>query len=406
MTRPGLINNDQLNAFCKDSAAYLGGIPGGPLTGLTFAAKDIFDVAGHVTGGGNPDWKATHDVAQHTAWAIAALVDAGATLVGKTQTVEFTRGIFGENPHYGTPVNPRAPGHDPGGSSNGSAAAVAGGLVDFALGSDTLGSVRIPSSNCGLLGMRTTHGRIPLDGMMLQAPSYDTVGWFARDAEMFSRVGRILLPSVSTSLQRPCRLVVAEDAFELADETVAQALRPFVKAVAGLLGSSVSERLAEMNLGEWHQQQLTLQSREAWRSVEDWVDRVNPRMSYWVAKRYAIASELSDADVEAATEERRAIKARMAEVLEGDAVVCLPTTAMPSRPVNERISTRLAVQEATYCLVTIASTIGAPQINLPLAEVGGLPVGLSLMGPPGSDEVLMELAVEIELTLAKSASSS
>jgi amidase len=404
MSKPALINDDALNAFCRDSVAYLEGRAEGLLSGLTFAAKDIFDVAGHVTGGGNPDWKATHDAATYTAWPIEALVDVGATLVGKTHTVELTRGIFGENPHYGTPVNPRAPGHDPGGSSNGSASAVAGGLVDFALGSDTLGSVRIPASNCGLYGMRTTHGRIPLDGMMLQAPSYDTVGWLARDAEMFSRVGSVLLRDGPTS-RRPARLVVAEDAFELADETISQALKPFVENIAGILGGLSSERLADTSLSEWHQQQLILQSREAWHSVKDWVDRVNPRMSYLVAKRYVFASEISNADIEAATAKRSAIQKRMAEVLGSDTVVCLPTAAKTARPLHERLSVRQEIQETTYCLVTIASTVGVPQINLPLAEVDGLPVGLSLMGPRASDEMLMELALEIENAISPSTSS-
>lgn len=133
--------NDHLHAFCQDSEAYLLGAPNGPLAGLTFAAKDIFDVAGFVTGGGNPDWKNTHALTTKTAWAVQVLVEAGATRVGKTLTDELTRGIFGENAHYGTPVNPRAPDRVPGGSSSGSASAVAGGLVDFALGSDTGGSV-------------------------------------------------------------------------------------------------------------------------------------------------------------------------------------------------------------------------------------------------------------------------
>ncbi len=131
--------DDPFNAFCRDTEAYLPGAGDGPLSGLTFAAKDIFDIAGHVTGGGNPDWKATQQVAQETAWAVQVLVDAGATMVGKTLTDEITRGIFGENAHYGTPTNPRAPGRVPGGSSSGSASAVAGELVDFALGSDPAG---------------------------------------------------------------------------------------------------------------------------------------------------------------------------------------------------------------------------------------------------------------------------
>ena len=209
--RPAL--DDPLNAFCKDSDAYLPGAAEGPLAGLTFAAKDILDVAGHVTGGGNPDWKASHQPAKKTAWVVQALVDAGATMVGKTLTDELTRGIFGENSHYGTPTNPRAPDRVPGGSSSGSVAAVAGGLVDFALGSDTGGSVRIPASFCGVFGIRPTHGRIPLDGILLQAPSYDTIGWFARDSEVFARVGTVLLGN-EIKKARPHRILIAEDAFQ------------------------------------------------------------------------------------------------------------------------------------------------------------------------------------------------
>ena len=126
MTTSRPVINDPYNAFCQDSDAFLPGAPGGPLAGLSFAAKDIFDVAGHVTGGGNPDWKATHQPASRNAWVVQTLVDAGAAMVGKTITDELTRGIFGENVHYGTPVNPRAPGRVPGGSSSGSASAVAG----------------------------------------------------------------------------------------------------------------------------------------------------------------------------------------------------------------------------------------------------------------------------------------
>jgi len=146
MTQAARVDDDPLNAFCRDTEAYLQGAASRPPSGLTFAAKDIFDVAGHVTGGGNPDWKATHGPAEQTAWAVQAMVDAGATMAGKTLTDELTRGIFGQNVHYGIPLNPRALGRVCGGSSSGSASVVAGGLVDFALGSDTGGSVRVPAS--------------------------------------------------------------------------------------------------------------------------------------------------------------------------------------------------------------------------------------------------------------------
>ena len=351
-------------------------------------------MVGHVTGGGNPDWKATHDPAEKTAWAVQALVDAGATMVGKTITDELTRGIFGENAHYGTPTNPRAPGRVPGGSSSGSAAAVAGGLVDFALGSDTGGSVRVPSSFCGLYGLRPTHGRIPLDGILLQAPSFDTIGWFARDVDTFARVGAVLLQEEIPAV-RPLRLVVAQDAFEIADPEVSEALQPWVERVANLVGSSRAERLSSTSLGHWADQQQVLQGREAWDTARDWLDRVNPRLSFEVGERYATARAITDAEVAAAQSAREAILARVREVLVEGTVVALPTTAAPAPPLREPLSTRARLRPRNSSLTSIAGITGSPQVNLPLAELDGLPVGLSLIGPRGSDEMLLAFAREV-----------
>src|ERR1051326_1743191 len=168
--------------FVPGTSVRIAGAPGGPLAGVTFAAKDLFDVAGHPTGGGNPDWAKSHPVPVRHAWAVQRLLDAGATLVGKTITDEISLGILGENPFDGTALNPKAPDRVPGGSSSGSASAVAQGLCDTALGTDTGGSVRVPASFCGLYGIRPTHGRLDLSGMMAQAPRPDTPGGVARHA--------------------------------------------------------------------------------------------------------------------------------------------------------------------------------------------------------------------------------
>ncbi|MFQ5924120.1 MAG: amidase family protein, partial [Anaerolineales bacterium] len=226
---------DHLGAFCKHAELTLPGAPGGPLAELTFAAKDLFDIAGFVTGAGNPDWLRTHKPATITAPAVQAVVDAGATLVGKTHMDELAFSINGENAHYGTPVNPRAPGRIPGGSSSGSASVVAGEVVDFALGSDTGGSVRIPASYCGTYGFRPTHGRISLTGVVPLAPSFDTVGWFAGKASVLERVGRVLLVD-NSERSMPLRLLLADDAFTTADASVRSALQPTVDAVEGLVG--------------------------------------------------------------------------------------------------------------------------------------------------------------------------
>ncbi len=399
MTTSRLSLNDTLDAFCTDTEAYLEGALGGPLAGLTFAAKDIFDVAGHVTGGGNPDWKATHAPAEGTAWIIQTLVDAGATMAGKTHTDELTRGILGENAHYGTPINPKAPGHVPGGSSSGSAAAVAGGLVDFALGSDTGGSVRIPASFCGLYGLRPTHGRIPLDGILLQAPSYDTIGWFARDPSTFARVAEAVFGN-SITPTAPSRLIIAEDLFGECDAAVAAALRPLAERVAALASASETIQLAPDGVDGWAWQQNTLQSIQAWESVKDWIDAVNPRFSYMVTERYALGTSFTQPQVEAARATRDAVRRRLGEVLSPGGFLCFPTSPVVAPLRDQPLSGKRASQGRIIRLTSMGGTTGRPQLSMPLGEVERLPVGLSIMGNRGDDEALIAFALQIEQALA------
>ena len=390
--------HDPFNAFCPDTQASLPGAAEGPLRGLSFAAKDIFDVVGHTTGVGNPDWKATHEPATATASVVQRLVDAGATLVGKTMTDELTRGVFGENMHYGMPVNPRSPDRVPGGSSCGSAAAVAGGLVDFALGSDTAGSVRIPASFCGLWGLRPTHGRIAMDGTFPQAPSFDTIGWFTRDASTFARVGAVLL-GMSGEPTSPRRIVVAEDAFEMIDVPVRDALAPVVDTVLSLAEESINERLAPRGLSEWLSQIPIIQNHEAWRSISNWIKRVNPRMSFWVADRYVRARAITDEQAAAAGPIRNRIRMRMEDLFDDGTIVCLPTSPVPAPPRALQID-RQSVLERMMLLTQVSGATGTPQLNLPLAEVGGLPVGLSLLGPRGSDEMLIAFGASVAAAMA------
>ena len=400
MVRPREPLSDPLDAFCKDTDAYLEGVTGGPLSSLRYAAKDIFDIAGHVTGGGNPDWKATHQPADQNAWIVQKLHASGATMVGKTHTDELTRGILGENAHYGTPINSKALGRVPGGSSSGSAAAVAGGLVDFALGSDTGGSVRIPASFCGLYGLRPTHGRIPLEGILMQAPSYDTIGWFARDAVTYARVAEVIFQTAIPDIT-PGRIIIARDAFEEADENVSEVLLPVAEKIAALADSSTTVKLAPNGLTEWAAQQNVLQSQEAWDSVKDWIDRFNPRFSFWVSERYQFAINLTQAVIDDAIIVRNNLRARMDEVFADGGFLCLPTAVAPAPLRGLPASAKKEVQSRLSRLTCIAGTTGRPQLSLPLGEVNGMPVGISLMGSRGSDEQLIGFARRIEAYLAR-----
>ncbi len=228
---PGLPFDDPVGAFRRENHVALEGSGGGALAGLGFAAKDVFHIAGPRTGFGSPDWLATHQAATRTAAAVQRLLDAGARMVGKTHSDEMAYSLTGENVHYGTPLNSRAPERIPGGSSNGSVAAVAAGLVDFAIGTDCGGSVRLPASYCGILGMRPTVDRVPLDGVIPFGPPFDVAGWFARDAGILEAVGRVLLDD-DRAPPPPGRLLRASDAFAVVDDAVTESLDPAVEQVA------------------------------------------------------------------------------------------------------------------------------------------------------------------------------
>src|SRR5215472_17505994 len=208
-----------------DLPAPVAGAMQGPLAGLTAAIKDMYDIAGTRTGGGSPEWLQAHQPATRTAGAVQKLLDAGATIIGKTICDEFFYSVTGANAHYGTPVNPRAPDRFPGGSSSGSAVATAAGACDFALGSDTGGSVRIPASFCGLYGIRPTHGRVDDSGAMAMAPTFDVPGWFAQGPGLFHRLGSVLLQGAGVH-QRVEHLIVLDDAFEQADPAIAELIEP------------------------------------------------------------------------------------------------------------------------------------------------------------------------------------
>ena len=381
--------------FVPGPAIRIAGAARGPLAGMTFAAKDLFDVAGHPTGGGNPDWARQHPIPTRHAWAVQQLLDAGATLIGKTVTDEVSLGILGENAFDGTPLNPKAPDRVPGGSSSGSASAVAQGLCDTALGTDTGGSVRVPASFCGLYGIRPTHGRLDLRGMMPQAPSSDTTGWFARDPATFGRVSDVLLgESIPATL--PTRLVVAIDAFGFADPDTAEALQPLVRKLSALVGDVREDLLAPPGLSVWSRAQRTLQPYEAWLTFKEWLDRDNPRMAFNVARGLALASAIPESERHWAALMRAEARARVAWLLPPGTILCMPTTPFPAPPKGLSLSTLDLLRARIGCLTAQGGLTGVPQVSLPGAHVEGLPVGLSILGARGSDAALVAVAKAME----------
>ena len=385
------MTDDDLNAFVPGPRCRVAGTPSGPLSGLHFAVKDLIDVAGWPTGGGNPDWARAQDIPTRHARIIEQLLSAGASIIGKTATDEVSLGILGENPFTGTPLNPTAPDRVPGGSSSGSASVVAAGVCDFALGTDTGGSVRVPSSFCGLYGIRPTHGRLDFSGICVQAPSSDTVGWMARDAGTFARVGAVLFGE-PTPTALPHTLLVATDAFAFADPDVAAALAPMVDRLAGIIGTRRDEALAPQGLSVWKDAQRTLQSSESLRTFAPWLDQYNPRMQYGVARNLVLAASISDADRTRAALMREEARARLRLLLPPGTILCLPTTPFPAPLLGQSVSALAFPRERITCLACVGGLTGSPQVSLPGALVDGAPVGLSIVGGRGADSALLAVA--------------
>ena len=384
--------DDPLGAFCAHNHAALQGAPDGPLKGTTFGVKDVFHIAGHRTGFGHPDWLRLHPPAEVTAVAVERLLAAGATMVGKTHTNELAYSLTGQNVHYGTPVNPADPDRVPGGSSNGSASAVAGGLVDFAIGTDCGGSVRLPASYCGILGMRPSHGRVSLDGAIPFGPSFDVAGWFARDASLFERVGRVLLDDHSEA-SMPRRLLVARDAFDMVEDRVTEALRDSVLKASNIIGSSEEVVVSAEGLADWFETFRVLQAAEIWGNHGQWIESVKPHFGPGVRERFEWASQVKAADVEAGKEKRSRIRSRIDEVIGEDDVLCLPTSPRVA-PFKDTPTDDIEVRfrHQAMCLLCISGLGGLPQVSLPMASLDGLPLGLSLVGRWGSDLMLLSLA--------------
>jgi amidase len=386
-----IVAKDRIGAFCRDTHVEMKGASQGPLLGLTFAVKDIYDIAGHRTGFGSPDWLRTHGPATRTAPVVQRLLDAGAHLVGKTNTDELTWSLTGENAHYGAPVNVNAPERITGGSSSGSASAVAAGMVDFAVGSDTGGSVRLPASFCGILGMRPTHGRIPLDGVCPLAPSFDTCGWFARDAGVFARVGRALLRD-DTPAPPPARLLIAQDALDVVGEMVADALRSALDKVAALVGTLEPVTVGDEPIARWMDYFRFLQGAEAWACHGEWITSEKPALGPGIKERFAWAATVGPDDVTHASARREEIAHRMAEMLGGRAVLALPSAPGIALLRNSPPKVLDDLRARALPILCIAGLARLPQVSLPLAKLDGCPLGLSLIAARGNDTLLLELA--------------
>ena len=396
----------------------LPGLDNGPLKGLCFAAKDNMDTAKEITGYGNPSWAATHPPAVAHAICIEQLRNAGASLRGKTHSDELAYGLLGVNAFYGSPENPKAPGHIPGGSSSGSASAVAAGLVDFALGTDTGGSVRVPASYCGLWGYRPSHGLISLAGVLDLAPSYDTVGILARSGEILEKVMAVLLieekaedekeegfekqtqdGSKNTTEQKTApTLHTIGDFFDMAAPGIQDALAPVMEKITRethVKPQGLEEILAPGMDWQWLFEHLgVLLSVEIWNTLGSWAQSLDPKISPGAAQGLETYARGTDRDtIQDRLRARKKLQTRLDTFLGQDGVLCFPTTLDPAPRRDGLTPAFMAGPHVPRAMgVTALSSLGrTPQITVPVGESHGLPVGLSFMAGYGRDMALIRL---------------
>ena len=377
-----------------DLAAPLKGAASGPLAGLSAVVKDMYDIAGERTGCGSPEWLATHPPAARNCPPVQKILDAGATIIGKTVCDEYFYSVSGANAHYGTPVNIRAPGRLPGGSSAGSAAACGAGLCDFALGSDTGGSVRVPASFNGIYGLRPTHERIEHSGVADMAPSFDVPGWFAATPGVFRKVGAVLLDNRRVAAQIN-RVVVLEDAFAQAEEPVADLLRTLLEFMSDDLPGMAHGRIAPDGFDPWREAFRIVQAYETWQTFGAFVTKHRPNIGPGIKERMQFASTVTSAQADASREVVNKARDHIRQIVVPGTVLALPT-APSIAPKIEISGAELEEFRTRVMRLTCTSGIsGLPQMNIPGGTINGCPIGLSFIGWAGGDEALLDLACEL-----------
>lgn len=379
----------------------------GPLDGMRFAVKDTIDVAGFKTGCGNPTWRDSHPAAVVHAVCVEQLLRAGARCVGKTISDELALSLLGENHFYGTPLNAHAPDRVPGGSSSGSASAVACGLVDFALGTDTGGSTRVPASNCGIWGFRPSHDSVSVAGVNPLAPSFDSVGVLARSADVLAKVALVLLAAEPVSAKRPATIHLIQEAFAIADADVQEALSEPTRQLREMFGGAVQESSLQQLIADngghgfatWADTFCVIQWAEAKSCLGAWIASAKPEFGPEIAASFQLVNQLDRRGVSEAVQRREQYCRSLNAFLGPDDLLCIPTTpalAPCKGDPPRRSSSGSGYYPRTLSLTSVAGMGRLPQVSLPMAAVDRVPVGLSLLARRGQDSFLLEMAKSIK----------
>ncbi len=397
--------------------ALRAGQDAGPLHGIPYAAKDIIDVNGLVTTAGSP--RLDNNVAEADATVVRLLGRSGMVLLGKTQTVQFAMGAPGINHHHGTPHNPWAAEHHvPGGSSNGSAVAVAAGLVPMALGTDTGGSVRIPASLCGTVGLKTTIGQVSRAGVFPLSATLDSVGPLTRtvedaalvyqamhgadplDRSTVSAVGQDVLSGLGGGV-RGLRIAVAESVFwDDADPEVTAAARAAADVLAGLGAQVTSIPFEEAAQSLDANPRLLISSVEAAHAHKETLgldmEGYDPALLF----RLAEGNDASAVEYLRAIEACKRLGESAANTLRDIDAVLAPSTMRPSAPLSVVDASEESYKEwnAAYARNTcVANLLGICALSVPCGfTAAGLPIGLMISGKARAEDMVLRVGLAYE----------
>ena len=364
----------------------------GLLSNLNFVLKDMCDVKNLKTSCGNPDFFKKCDFANDYAPFLKDLLNEGPVLKGITVCDEFFYSLIGENGHYGTPTNLNAPSCVPGGSSSGSAAALTTDLYDFSIGSDTGGSVRIPASFCGLIGMRPTHNRINTKGVYPMAPSFDTVGWFANNPEIFQKVGNVLLNNIERSNVDFKQYVVAEDLLELCDAEVQDNFNNYINVnIPNINKTRLSTNTKAIIADNFR----ILQGAEVKENIIPWIEKNKPNISPEIRSRIDMASKITDIEVNRALIFRKTLIDEIEKSLPEGTIAVFPTSPFSAPKSGQDDESLGSFRKRLMELTSVAGMTSRPQITIPRLKDKSGPVGISLLGWKYSDEILLNKLMEI-----------
>lgn len=379
-------NNNSI--FCNHGPTLWQTNQSGLLANNRLAVKDVFAVKGERNSAGNPHWFKTAKPAQNTTSSVNKLMTAGCNFIGFTHTDELAYSLEGNNIHYGAAQNPKLKGHACGGSSMGSAAAVAANLADIGLGTDTGGSIRIPASYCGLYGIRPSHNVIEKDGLIPFAPPFDTIGSLTQSAELLNDVGNVLLPN--QAINNVDTLVICEPLFELVDPVLQVPLGKLLEKTKPYFNHHIDFKLPKSNLlSELADTFRILQGRAIAKTHRDWLE-LPDQLSHFapaIAARFKMALALTEQEEQEALKIQHEWQTIVAKNLNKHSCLFLPTTPTTAPKLGADTS---ALRMQIITLSAIAGLSGSAQVHLPLADLANdHPYGFSLMMTHGNDKSLL-----------------